>query len=378
MAKIPYPLTRRKKNGVGMVIADASASSGGVHAARLGDSAHAMAEDQFQKVFAIGFPQRTDKRDAMILASSLTDFVIDWIDAVSPDDIWNSSYPATWDRNIHLPGELGCWRAHMNAMQKIVAERISTALILEDDSDWDVMLKSQLVEFARGARLLQNSSSSHEHPSSPYGDSWDILWLGHCGATPRRDRRRFYVISDDPTVRPAGRKAEFGEPDMTPWKEHANTTRLVYEANDAVCLNGYAVTYNGARRAMASMSLAPLNQPVDLGFSDLCRRNAFPDFTCIAPHPRLISFSLPTDPNIRKASDIHKDDSEWHEGASNGIVYSALQNVLPRLAGATTAKAQYEECPRQFISLNTTDVGRGRLEVIDWEERASERRENGY
>lgn len=35
-----------RSSGVGMVIADASASSGGVHAARLGDSAHAMAEDQ--------------------------------------------------------------------------------------------------------------------------------------------------------------------------------------------------------------------------------------------------------------------------------------------------------------------------------------------
>ncbi|KAL1965502.1 hypothetical protein VTN77DRAFT_5758 [Rasamsonia byssochlamydoides] len=311
----PHAVVRLEALGVGMVIADAS-PSGGVHAALLGYYI-SNATLGFQKVFAIGFPQRTDKLPIRQPGIEMYIFQASW-DLISDD--------------------------------RIVADRISTALILEDDSDWDVTLKSQLVEFARGARLLQNSGS-HDHPSSPYGDNWDML-RSH--------------------VRPAGRKSEFGEPDMTPWKERANTTRLVYEANDAVCLNGYAVTYNGARRALAAMSMAPLNQPVDLGFSDLCRRNAFLNFTCIAPHPRLISFSLPADPNVNKASDIHKDDSEWHEVSSNGIVYSAIMNVQPRLAGAKTAKAQYEECPRQFISLNMTDVGRGRLEVIDLPEESGE------
>lgn len=37
----------------------------------------------------------------------------------------------------------------------MVEEGIQTALIMEDDADWDVLLKSQMVEFARGVRYLQ-------------------------------------------------------------------------------------------------------------------------------------------------------------------------------------------------------------------------------
>lgn len=89
---------------------------------------------------------------------------------------------------------------------------ITTALILEDDSDWDVRIKSQMRNFARASRLLlqplpgnvdqfldptypqpsEGDSSTNfdvdnfattRPTSSPYGDieRWDILWLGHCG-----------------------------------------------------------------------------------------------------------------------------------------------------------------------------------------------------
>lgn len=90
---------------------------------------------------------------------------------------------------------------------------ISTALILEDDADWDVRIREQLQDFALSARALtqplsENPSSYADNtfpvpqgpdalpaadllfdnlPStippkhSPYGDNWDVLWVGHCG-----------------------------------------------------------------------------------------------------------------------------------------------------------------------------------------------------
>lgn len=48
---------------------------------------------QFQKVFAINLPSRTDKRDALILSSSVTGIHVDWIDGVTPDEIDAKTYP---------------------------------------------------------------------------------------------------------------------------------------------------------------------------------------------------------------------------------------------------------------------------------------------
>jgi len=91
---------------------------------------------------------------------------------------------------------IGCWRAHMNVFQKMVHEKVSSALIFEDDADWDVALKEQLVQFARGSRFITNTSED-AFSHSPYGNDWDMLWIGHCGTwVLPDDNRRFFVIPD--------------------------------------------------------------------------------------------------------------------------------------------------------------------------------------
>jgi GR25 family glycosyltransferase involved in LPS biosynthesis len=37
-------------------------------------------------------------------------------------------------------GQIGCWRAHMNIWREMIRTGISSALILEDDVDWDVRI----------------------------------------------------------------------------------------------------------------------------------------------------------------------------------------------------------------------------------------------
>jgi len=44
-------------------------------------------------VFGIGFKERTDKKDAMVLASSLTGFKVEWVDAVRGDDVPEKALP---------------------------------------------------------------------------------------------------------------------------------------------------------------------------------------------------------------------------------------------------------------------------------------------
>lgn len=71
----------------------------------------------FGRVFAIGLPERSDKRDALALTSSLTGFKIDWVDGVRGQTILDKALPFGVDRLKLWESNLGSWRGHMNAVR---------------------------------------------------------------------------------------------------------------------------------------------------------------------------------------------------------------------------------------------------------------------
>lgn len=48
---------------------------------------------KFQKIFTIGMPSRSDKKDAAILAAHLTGIKLDWIDGVDADTMSPKAIP---------------------------------------------------------------------------------------------------------------------------------------------------------------------------------------------------------------------------------------------------------------------------------------------
>ena len=46
------------------------------------------------------------------------------------------------------------WRSHMNAVSAMIEQNLGSALILEDDADWDVRIKTQMRDWALSARQL--------------------------------------------------------------------------------------------------------------------------------------------------------------------------------------------------------------------------------
>ncbi|KAF2120705.1 hypothetical protein BDV96DRAFT_683139 [Lophiotrema nucula] len=191
----------------------------------------------FQKILVLNLPFRTDRRDAITLSAATSNVQLEFVDGVTGDSIKQSAYPPP-EENIKLQaGIRGSWRTHMNALQRIVEQNLTTALIFEDDVDWDVRVRQNLQRFALASRFLSENhevlSSSSKYPltyppnpetpetsfhilsdngiteklptlplssvyqkplrypkhqtngpTSPYGDpsEWDILWMGHCGA----------------------------------------------------------------------------------------------------------------------------------------------------------------------------------------------------
>jgi GR25 family glycosyltransferase involved in LPS biosynthesis len=269
------------------------------------------------------------------------------------------------------PNAIGCWRAHLNVAQRIVREGVATAFVFEDDADWDVAFKQQLVQFARGARVMLQTPD-HQVPSSPYGDGWDILWIGHCGTWVYPERRRpYFVIPNDPTVEPPQHRQNVEVPDMSHWEGPGsdNRTRIVFKAGGGVCTAGYAISQQGARKVLYQMSMEPYNKPVDWGFANLCENKHY-NFRCISVFPQLVGVSRPQG-NTSKWSDIgYGSDSERKVENANSqhLVYSTRLNMGNLLAGKAIFDSQYPDSTPARMDIKKIGAAVGHVEVVNVED----------
>lgn len=178
--------------------------------------------------------------------------------------------------------------------------------------DWDVRLKPQLELAASGARAIlstlpdglfphgrasasASSSPSQQSPASPYGDDWDVLWLGHCGepfpedlpenqALPDTDpgfqaMARKWTILGDATVPPPGRLTG-----LVDYAAHGPPrTRWVHVSAAPICSFAYALSRAGARKVLYDLGVgvggsgsggatATAAAPFDNALAGLCRR----------------------------------------------------------------------------------------------------------
>ncbi|MCJ1318438.1 hypothetical protein MMC15_003766 [Xylographa vitiligo] len=140
-------------------------------------------------------------------------------------------------------GQALAWLAHINTLKNIIDSNTTTALIVEDDVDWDTSIRSETLPIASAVRILTNASSPPD--LYPYGTDWDVLWLGHCGdiygtASPSS------IQFSDPTVLPTNvlRNVWIG----ATYEAFPNHTRNVHYAGGPMCSFAYAVTLHGAKK----------------------------------------------------------------------------------------------------------------------------------
>ena len=66
----------------------------------------------------INLPERTDHKDELIIAGSLLDIHFDFIPGIRGTDVPDRALPIPGDQRSQLgQGNVGSWRAHMNALQ---------------------------------------------------------------------------------------------------------------------------------------------------------------------------------------------------------------------------------------------------------------------
>lgn len=217
--------------------------------------------------------------------------------------------------------------------------------------DWDVHLKSQLEAVARGVRHVFPESSRGSN--SPYGDSWDILWLGHCGdpfpemleenagledhALAKVSAK--YLIQDDETVPPYSQVSN-----LVNWESFPAQTRVVHMSAAPLCSFAYAVSQKGAQKLLHALSVDGLHMAFDNSLAQICRDAVFDlarerdggyGAKCISVNPTMM-FHHKARGLVSADSDIQsygKGGDVREKGMTESIMWSMRLNLKNLLSG---------------------------------------------
>lgn len=183
--------------------------------------------------------------------------------------------------------------SHVRALEEFLASNDSTTLILEDDVDWDVNIKPQMQKLSMALQAHYSSNpeqypkDSQASPDFPYGyESWDVLWLGHCGG----------AVQDEPG-RPGNATLPYHDPSLLdldslitsenrpPMDPFFRYIQLPAAKPSPICSFAYAVTRQSAERILEEMKREGLSEDAfDIRLFVLCR---WTELKCLSVFPEL-------------------------------------------------------------------------------------------
>ena len=268
----------------------------------------------------------------------------------------------------------------------MVKDGVSSALILEDDADWDIRIKQQMQDFALSTRALTQplayEYTSDDGPDTtstalafgewpltklpretPFGDDWDVLWLGHCGvqrpgtgnkdtvdATSETLPRTYVVQPDDQTVPEPhylrdsrGRHGAF----YTAGTDFQNHTRIVHHPQGGFCSVAYAVSQRGARKMLWYMSVRAFDGWFDTMLPNFCDGKDAGELerpTCVTVQPQFFDQHVPRG-ELWKESDIFPVGvgGSREKAETPNIRWSTRINLPKLLSGETNYTDQWPD-----------------------------------
>jgi hypothetical protein len=268
-------------------------------------------------------------------------------------------------------------------LHSMIRRNITSALILEDDADWDVRLKEQLRDFALSSHALTQPLSSDpsayadrtfptpkdaldkpasdiyfQHlPStvpptiSPYGDNWDFLWIGHCGQrlpsadVPWGDQvpKGRVIHHPDPTVPQTQYLTTVASTEDLK-NGFDNHTRIVHHVQEGVCSLGYGISQAGARKLMHAVGLQKVNTGYDTLLMQFCQGSEGRGYhNCLSVLPSLFHHHRPAG-LASSESDISPHGDEFKTLAhTDNVRWSTRMNWDVLLDGRTDFSDQFPD-----------------------------------
>ncbi|KAI1179123.1 glycosyltransferase family 25 protein [Nemania sp. FL0916] len=250
------------------------------------------------------------------------------------------------DPNIRTPdlGSSRAWLAHLDLLKYVVAAGYETALIVEDDVDWDVRVKEQMRLISSTVRRFVRAEEAGERKvktqedgdgekrdtekrgegkergerkgvggesERPFTTTWDILWLGHCGATfsPSSDPHLSFI---DSTVCPPEQYTGWWAPSLRLTIPPAQRV-LQRAGRTTVCTFAYAVTFRGAQNILSLLGSGG-GEAFDVQLSTRCRDR---ELDCLLVNPQVFQHYEP--PVNMGASSLIRLANGLVEGVDEGV-----------------------------------------------------------
>lgn len=243
-------------------------------------------------------------------------------------------------------GSSKAWIAHLDLLAYFIGSGLETALVVEDDLDWDVRLRTHqmraVVDHVRNFTGVGPQQTAPSSSSSPYGDAWDVLWLGHCGATNHPDRAPAPLPFAD-ALRVNGTKPHWlwealgwrGARDK--WTLPPDGVRTVQNSG-AICSWAYGLNRRTAPRVLERASRGD-NIAFDVALFDACEAR---ELDCVVLNPAIMSsYSPPKD--LGYVSPVVMGDGKGK--AADEARFESIKGSTPYIQKSARCEALFaEEC----------------------------------
>ncbi|KXL43433.1 MAG: glycosyltransferase family 25 protein, partial [Acidomyces sp. 'richmondensis'] len=127
-----------------------------------------------------GSPRRQHLEEAARVTG--LDFRIPEQVAWTEEDVRNFR-PVVEEESHVLTGSVKAWLSHHVVLREFLSSGLETAVVFEDDVDWDIRLLTEQIPLAQKAVRSMSKSMGLDQERYPWGtpDDWDLLYIGHCG-----------------------------------------------------------------------------------------------------------------------------------------------------------------------------------------------------
>lgn len=213
-----------------------------------------------------GSPRR-DHLEQAALATGL-ELTIPTQPTWTDEDVDNFKWPNKSESEV-TTGTVKAWLSHHVVLREFLKSGQETALIFEDDVDWDIRLKTIQVPLAQRAARSLGKSKTIDATLYPWGTpkDWDLLYLGHCGDYLNMITKGVGVGHHHPSDLEALRHVIYEDPtmlnhtDLHPFTASFLTALTVPEQNRVfhhsvwpLCTFGYAITRSTAQRLLGELA----------------------------------------------------------------------------------------------------------------------------
>lgn len=201
------------------------------------------------------------RRESLLLASNITE-----IDITIPEQPkWTDEDVQTIraDRDSRISrGSALAWLGHLNALRWFLSTDLESVMILEDDVDWDIHLRT--VQIPTAAAAIRQLVMERTYPfgkmdynpelNNFWGNvsTWDILYLGHCGDIfrPTSWTSQIHRVMYKDTTLPPRREMHPYTQAFLESIDVPEDTRLIHQSIFPLCTFGFAVTREAARKLL--------------------------------------------------------------------------------------------------------------------------------